>query len=208
MKRTNSTQSRQIRWRLIALPAGLALCIAAGAAWSANDLDTPYPVGTLNPDGSNTYNTEWLGHNDLQGRTTYQTTVHTQWDPVAQKYRVIAYAGHFAGQMTNPLNCPPGVPVPCGKLGALEHNGTSIVDVTDPRHPVYLKHLPAAAGGPGGARMVKLCDGNVLPKGLHNHTYLLRENGAVSHEVWDVTDPATPTLVSIPVSGLDVTHRN
>ena len=37
---------------------------------------------------------------------------------------------------------------------------------------------------------------------------MLRENGAVSHEVWDTTDPANPTLVSTPVSGLDVTHRN
>jgi hypothetical protein len=187
MNRNNGTHLRQMRRRRIALPAGLALCIAAGVAWSANDLDTPYPVGTLNPDGSNTYNTEWLGHNDLQGRTTYQTTVHTQGD------RVIAYAGHFNGKMLNPMT------------GAIEVNGTSIVDVTDPRHPKYLKHLVADKGG---ARMVKLCDGNVLPKGLQDHTYLLRENGAVSHEVWDVTDPANPTLVSTPVSGLDVTHRN
>jgi hypothetical protein len=194
MNGTNSTHSRRMRSRLIALPTGLALCIAATAAWSANDLDTPYPVGTLNPDGSNTFNTQWLGHNDLQGRTTYQTTVHTQWDPVAQSYRVIAYAGHFAGKMLNPMT------------GNIEENGTSIVDVTDPRHPKYLKHLIADKGG---ARMVKLCDGNALPgKKYPGHTFLLRENGAVSHEVWDVTDPANPTLASTPVSGLDVTHRN
>ena len=47
-------------------------------------------------------------------------------------------------------------------------------------------------------RMAKLCDGNVLPHGLRGHYYLLRENGAVSHEVWDVTNPADPTLVSTP----------
>ncbi len=150
MNRNSSTHSRQMRWRRIALPAGLALCIAAGAAWSANDLDTPSPRGgTLNADGSNTYNTVWLGHNDLQGRTTYQTTVHTQGD------RVIAYAGHFNGKMLNPMT------------GAIEVNGTSIVDVTDPRNPKYLKHLIA---NKGGARMVKLCDGDVLPKGLRGHT--------------------------------------
>lgn len=187
MNTSNRTRSKQMRWMRIALPASLVLCIAAGVAWSANDLDTPYPVGTLNPDGSNTYNMEWLGHSDLQGRTVYQTTVHTQGD------RVIAYAGHFSGKMLNPMT------------GVIEENGTSIVDVTDPRHPKYLKHLIADKGG---ARMVKLCDGSVLPKGLRGHTYLLRENGAVSHEVWDTTDPANPTLVSTPVSGLDVTHRN
>jgi hypothetical protein len=178
----------QARRRRIALSLGLAVLIAAGTAWSANDLDTLNPRGTTHPDGSNTYNTEWLGHNDLQGRTTYQTTVHTQGN------RVIAYAGHFAGKMLNPMT------------GVVEENGTSIVDVTDPRHPVYLKHLIADKGG---ARMVKLCDGNALPGTLYpGRTFLLRENGAVSHEVWDVTDPANPALVSTPVSGLDVTHRN
>jgi hypothetical protein len=184
----SSTHSPQIRWgRIIGRPAILALGIFAGAAWSANDLDTLNPPGVTHPDGSNTYNTIWLGHNDLQGRTVYQTTVHTQGD------RVIAYAGHFAGQMLNPMT------------GATEENGTSIVDVTDPRNPKYLKHLIADKGG---SRMVKLCDGNDLPHGARNHTYMLRENGSVEHEVWDVTDPANPMLVSTPVSGLDVTHRN
>ncbi|HEX4583794.1 MAG TPA: hypothetical protein VH183_03125 [Burkholderiaceae bacterium] len=168
--------------------AGAAALFCIGAsAWAANDSDTPYPVGTLNPDGSNTYNAEWLGHNDLQGRVTYQTTVHTQ------KAGVIAYAGHFNGLMMNPMT------------GLVERNGTSVVDVTDPRHPVYLKHIPADKGG---ARMVKLCEGDVLPHGTKGHTYLLRENGAVSHEVWDVTDPANPSLMSTPITGLSVTHRN
>src|ERR1700693_2216276 len=173
-------RTHPIRMRCIA-GTGLSLLIAAGTAWSANDLDTLNPPGVTHPDGSNTFNTEWLGHNDLQGGTTYQTTVHTQGD------RVIAYAGHFNGQMFNPLT------------GVTETNGTSIVDVTDPRNPKYLKHLIADKGG---ARMAKLCDGKDLPHGARGHTYLLRENGAVSHEVWDVTDPANPTWVSTPVSGL------
>jgi len=168
---------------------GAALLAFGGPAWCANDMDSPAPRGTLNADGSNTYNTKWLGHNDLQGRVTYQTTVHTQGN------RVIAYAGHFGGTMYNPMT----------KQNEL--NGTSIVDVTDPTSPVYLKHLPSSNGG-GGSRMVKLCDGNDLPSGLKNHTYLLRENGALAHEVWDVTDPSNPSPVSIPVTGLSVTHRN
>jgi len=178
---------RRVRSSLYCIAGALALFALGANAWAANDLDTPAARHSVNPDGSDTFNTEWLGHNDLQGRTTYQTTVHSQGG------RVIAYAGHFNGLMLNPMT------------EVTERNGTSIVDVTNPRHPVYLKHLPADKGG---ARMVKLCDGNVLPHGLRDHVYLLRENGAVSHEVWDVTDPKNPTLVSTPVSGLDVTHRN
>jgi hypothetical protein len=189
MNRTKGTHSMPMHWRRFAPPLGLGLVfgLAAGAAWSANDLDTPMARGTVHRDGADTFNMEWLGHDDLQGRTTYQTTVQTQGN------RVIAYAGHFNGQMLNPMT------------GVVETNGTSIVDVTDPRHPKYLKHLIADKGG---ARMAKLCDGNVLPHGLRGHFYLLRENGAVSHEVWDVTDPANPMLVVTPVTGQDVTHRN
>jgi len=186
MKGTHLTR---LRWKRV-VGASLSLVVAAGTAWSANDLDTPNPRGTTNRDGSNTFNTEWLGHNDLQGRTVYQTTVHTQGS------LVIAYAGHFAGTMLNPMN------------GLLEQNGTSIVDVTDPYHPKYLKHLPSSTSTGGGSRMAKLCDGNVLPQGLKGHTYLLRDNGAKSQEVWDVTVPADPTLVSTPLTGQDVTHRN
>ena len=179
MNRMKGTHLTRLSWKHV-VGASLSLVIAAGTAWAANDLDTPNPRGTTNRDGSNTFNTVWLGHNDLQGRTTYQTTVHTQGRSV------IAYAGHFAGTMLNPMT------------GVIEENGTSIVDVTDPRHPKYLKHLIADKGG---ARMAKLCD-------IKGHTYLLRENGAVSQEVWDVTVPADPTLVSTPVTGQDVTHRN
>jgi hypothetical protein len=183
----NNGHSIQMRWRRIAPPLGLSVLMAAGSAWAANDLDTPAARGTVHKNGADTYNMEWLGHDDLQGRTVYQTTVHNQGN------RVIAYVGHFNGQMQNPMT------------GVTETNGTSIVDVTDPRNPKYLKHLIASHGG---ARMAKLCDGSDLPNGIKGKTYLLRENGAVSHEVWDVTDPATPALVSTPVTGVDVTHRN
>ena len=187
MKQHPCASHRRVRSSLCI--TGVIAIFALGAnAWAANDLDTLAPRNSVGLNGADTFNTEWLGHNDLQGRVTYQTTVHTYPDG-----RVIAFAGHFNGLMLNPMT------------GVIERNGTSIVDVTDPRHPVYLRHLIADKGG---ARMVKLCDGSVLPHGLKNHVYLLRENGAVSHEVWDVTDPKLPTLVSTPVSGLDVTHRN
>lgn len=190
MNRKSSIPFRHLRV-CAAIAGAFALSVASVGTWAANDLDTPTAPKALNADGSDTFNTVWLGHNDLQGRVVYQTTVHSQ------NGHVIAYSGHFNGTMLNPMT------------GNMEINGTSIVDVTDPTNPIYLKHLIADKGG---ARMAKLCDGNVLPNakanGIQNKVFLLRENGAVSHEVWDVTTPANPTLVSTPVSGLDVTHRS
>ena len=176
------------RARSYLLISGAIAAFALGAnAWAANDLDTLAKAG-LDSHAADVFNTKWLGHNDLQGRVVYQTTVHTY-----PNGRVYAFAGHFNGKMLNPMT------------GQIEVNGTSIVDVTDPKHPVYVKHLVADHGG---ARMNMLCDGSVLPHGAPGHVYLLRENGAVQHEVWDVTDPANPTLASVPVSGLSVTHRS
>ena len=166
----------------LSIAGPLAMLALSANVWAANDL------ATLDPSGATTFNTRWVGHNDLQGRTTYQTTVHTY-----PNGRVVAFAGHFNGKMLNPMT------------GVVETNGTSIVDVTNPSRPVYLKHLVADKGG---ARMNMLCDGSALPHGVSGHVYLLRENGAVQHEVWDVTDPANPVLKSIPVSGLNVTHRS
>src|SRR5689334_8414954 len=187
MKQHPAIPHRRVRSSLC-ITGVLALFALGANAWAANDLDTPAPRDSVNLQGADTFNTVWLGHNDLQGRTTYQTTVH-----VYPNGRVIAFAGHFNGLVLNPLT------------GVVERNGTSLVDVTDPRHPVYVKHLIADKGG---ARMNMICDGSVLPHGTAGHVYLLRENGAVSHEVWDVTDPANPTLASTPVNGLDVTHRS
>lgn len=173
-----------------AVAGALAIGTFSIISWAANDLDTPTAKAGLDTNAAAVHNAKWLGHNDLQGRVTYQTTVHTY-----PNGRVIAFAGHFNANppMINPLT------------GVAERNGTSLVDVTDPRNPVYLQHIPA---NKGGARMNMLCDGSVLPHGVAGHVYLLRENGAVSHEVWDVTDPVHSTLVSTPVQGLDVTHRS
>src|SRR5262245_50960283 len=73
-------------------------------------------------------NVRLVGHNDLQGRTAYQPTI------VKQGTRYIAYIGHHGGsgdfsQPHNPLS------------GQNELNGTSIVDVTDPKQPKYLAHI-------------------------------------------------------------------
>src|SRR2546422_6632069 len=94
-------------------------------------------------------NMELVGYHDLQGRSAYQPLVHRQGG------RWIAYIGHHGGLSRNPLS------------GAEEPNGTSILDVTDPKSPRYLAHVPGEAGKDeaGGAQMVQVCDGSELPKG-------------------------------------------
>ena len=173
-----------------ALKAGAAVGMLAlgSGAWAANDLDIAQR-GTRS--GIDAKNMELVGWNDVQGRVIYQTSIHNQ-NTVYGK-RVIAYAGHFNATMLNPMT------------GQMEKNGTSIVDVTDPANPVYLKHLPASNGG---GRMNRLCDGDVLPKGLKGHVYLLRENGALAHEVWDVTNPESPAFVTTVIGGQTTTHKN
>ena len=56
--------------------------------------------------------------------------------------------------------------------------------------------------------MVRVCDGSTLPHADKNKVYLLRAYGNSSHEMWDVTDPAKPTRLTVVVSGLKDTHKN
>ena len=137
-------------------------------------------------------NMELVGFHDLQGRSAYQPVIHRQGD------RWIAYVGHHGGRTLNPLT------------GAVELNGTSIVDVTDPRAPKYLAHIPGEAGEGerGGAQMVRVCDGATLPRADRSRVYLLRTFGESAHEVWDVTSPQKPALVTTVVKGLHGTHKS
>jgi hypothetical protein len=137
-------------------------------------------------------NMRLVGVHDLQARSAYQPVVHKQGE------RWIVYIGHHGGLKPNPLT------------GRDELNGTSIVDVTDPRHPAYLHHIPGAPGEAeaGGAAMVRVCDGKGLPKGDPAKTYLLRTFGNLAHEIWDVSDPRRPSLLTTVVTGLDSTHKN
>src|SRR5690348_12989390 len=133
-----------------------------------------------------------VGSNDLQGRSAYQPTIHHQGN------RWIAYIGHHGGT--------DAVPQPVNPLtGKKENNGTSVVDVTDPRNPKYLTHIPGEAGTyeGGGAQMARVCDGATLPNADRAKTYLLRTMGNSAHEVWDVTAPERPTLLTTigPVTG-------
>src|SRR6476619_7200872 len=103
-----------------------------------------------------------LGAHDLQARSAYQPIVHEQ------NGRWIAFIGHHGGTEA--------VPKPLNALtGAAEFNGTSILDVTDPKAPKYLAHIPGeeGLGEQGGAQMVRWCPGRTLPKADKAKFYLL-----------------------------------
>jgi hypothetical protein len=137
-------------------------------------------------------NMELVGTDALQGRSAYQPTIAKQGE------RWILYVGHHGGRSVNPLS------------GAVEDNGTSILDVTDPRHPKPLFHIPGepGAGESGGAQMVRVCAGSTLPSADKSKFYMLRTYGNLGHEVWDVTDPAKPALLTTVVKGLKGTHKS
>ena len=195
---------RDRRWYLrllLLLAASLALLVGTAGPGSTHDddelmggADGRKDDGRARPSGHGTqqHDMRLLGFDDLQARSAYQPIVHQQGR------RFIAYIGHHGGSALNPIT------------GVVESNGTSIVDVTNPDRPRYLHHIPgpAGAGEAGGAQMVRACDGNTLPKGVPGKTYLLREKGTQGHEIWDVTDPSAPTLVSTVIDGLKDAHKS
>jgi hypothetical protein len=142
--------------------------------------------------GSSASNMTLLGHEELQGRSAYQPLAHLHGK------RWIAYVGHHGGKALNPLT------------GREEDNGTSIVDVTDPRAPRYIAHIPGepGSGESGGAQMVRVCNGADLPKADRSKVYLLRTYGNLAHEVWDVTVPEKPSRIVVLVDQLKNTHKN
>jgi hypothetical protein len=154
------------------------------------------PAAAQQVAGDDARNMALVGRHDLQARSAYQPVVKEQ------DGRWILYVGHHGGTDK--------VPKPVNSItGAAEFNGTSILDVTDPRAPRYLAHIPGeeGLGENGGAQMVRVCSGADLPKGERGKFYLLRTFGNSAHEIWDVSDPAKPVRLSGigPVKG---THKN
>jgi hypothetical protein len=153
----------------------------------------PYPR-PQNGETQSQWNSELAGWNDLQGRSAYQPII------ISQDGRFIAYVGHHATAHSpmNPLT------------GKAEPSGTSIVDVTDPARTKYLAHIPGPTGSDesGGAQMVRVCSGNTLPRAVRGKWYLLRPRGSQGHEIYDVTDPSKPALLTTVVENLDGTHKS
>ena len=129
-----------------------ALAILLGAAVAAQR-----QAGNGREGGADSSNMQLVGHNDLQGRSAYQPEIKRQGS------RWIAYVGHHGGSAINPIT------------GKEEAHGTSIVDVTDPKNPKYLAHIPGqpvgapmpnmpGMGESGGAQMARVCSGAELPR--------------------------------------------
>ena len=171
------------------LPRGVPAAVAAAAvavlAAGANAQDPR--------EGEEALNMRLVGYDDLQGRSAYQPIIQQQGE------RWIAYIGHHMGRHLNPLT------------GEEESNGTSVVDVTDPTNPRYVAHIPGIEGedGQSEAQMVRACLGSDLPQGIDTEIYLLRAAGRNGHQVWNVTTPEAPTLVSwVEQTGLRDTHKS
>ncbi len=115
----------------------LATCLfVVLSGWSA-PLHAQQQVMGAAPEAKNM---KLVGMNDLQARSGYQPTIHHQGD------RWIAYIGHHGGtdDVPDPIN---------PQTGKAEPNGTSIVDVTDPAHPKYLRHIPGQEGSTKAAAL-------------------------------------------------------
>ena len=172
--------------------AALLAVVLAAALVAGCEGTAPRAASEYRADQAEARNMRLVGYNDLQARSAYQPVIHQQGA------RWIAYIGHHGGTRLNSMT------------GAQEPNGTSILDVTDPAQPRYLVHIPGAAGRAesGGAQMVRICDGKVLPKGDRSKVYMLRSLGNIAHEMWDVTVPEKPVVVTTIVKGLNGTHKN
>jgi hypothetical protein len=148
-------------------------------------------------------NMQLVGHVGLQGRGAYQPNFITYPDG-----RVIAFSGLHSGP--NLGGAPGPLPNPLNG-GKLEDNGTMIIDITDPKHPVETFHIPVPVTG-GQAQMARLCLGSDLPHGTPGKVYLLRNiQGSAAqlsgYETWDVTDVKKPVFLAA-VRGLRSTHKD
>jgi hypothetical protein len=169
-----------------------AAALAAVTIAGCQTASTPRPED-YRSDVAESRNMRLLGHVGLQGRSAYQPVVHQQGG------RFIAYVGHHGGKpKLNPMT------------GAIENNGTTLIDVTNPAAPRELAHLPGMSGGTesGGAQMVRLCNGSQLPNADRSKVYMLRSFGNSAHEMWDVTSPEKPVMLNIIIKGLRDTHKS
>ena len=177
----------------MSLSKSLSRVLVATALLLAGCQSAPPSGGQTRPDTvAESWNMRLLGHEALQARSAYQPVI------VEQSGRWIAYVGHHGGRRLNPAT------------SVVENNGTSIVDVTDPKNPRYLVHIPGdiGEGESGGAQMVRICPGKILPKGDASKFYMLRVFGDTAHEMWDVTVPERPRLVTTIIKDLRSTHKN
>lgn len=122
-----------------------------------------------------------IGLSDLQGREALQVVLKGNY----------AYIGHHRGDAFNIFT------------GKTEPNGTTILDVSNPRQPKIIKHIPGYKGAE--SRAVQVAE-----KYFDGRDYLLRnqESGEfIGFEVWDITDKANPKFVS-KIDRLAAAHKS
>jgi hypothetical protein len=117
-----------------------------------------------------------------------------------QNGREIAYIGSGAGTDVNPTT------------HEVEQCGVAIYDVTNPSNPVFLSNLAGDPAG-GNAPHTFVCSGDTLPNGVKGNYYLLTHRGNTSSnsgrdEIWNVTNPAAPTLLTTVVTGMNEYHKS
>jgi hypothetical protein len=148
----------------------------------------PLPVPP--PNGWNQqsiWNMKVVGFNDNQGRPSSDDG----WIE-NENGRYILYMTDSGGTMLNPMT------------RNVEPNGTSLIDVTHPDHPVFLHHIPSTQGS---SSHVAVCSGSLLPKAMPGHWYMIRHDGSINQEMWDVTNPLAPVRLEVFLSGLNFTHH-
>jgi hypothetical protein len=182
------TQRRVLRTVLFAVTLAILVCSSGALA------------ATISQSGEQK-SMNRIGHTDLQGRPSYQPNVIQYPDG-----RFIA----FVGTHNNIPVTRPGfifLPNPLNN-NADEPNGTIIIDVTDPRNPKEMSHIPVPLAG-GQAQMARMCLGSDLNENLRGKVYLMRNiqgSTASGYEVWDVTDVKKPVLASA-LRGIRSTHK-
>ncbi len=130
--------------------------------------------------GADAANVRLVGHSDLQGRGALQVVLKGNY----------AYVGHHRGREMNPMT------------GALEWNGTTILDISNPGQPRIIIHIPGYEGAESRAVQV-------VERYFDGRDYLLRNQESshfIGFEVWDITDRPSPRLVS-KIEGLNAAHK-
>src|SRR5262245_60312381 len=164
---------------VLALPRAVSISLALGLFIAASAAVSALADGLS---GGSSHNMRLVGTNDLQGRSTYQPTLHKY-----PRNRYILFAGHHALANQGEGLLPGGTRLPSFNplTGNNELNGTSIVDVSDPRHPKYLYHLPVSDGVNGGGQMVRVGDGSSVTS-HDNKIYMMGPYANSGSDIHDV----------------------
>ena len=138
----------------------------------------PYGYADQIPAGWKASNMTPIGYSDLGGREAFKMAIKHVGD------RWYLYLGHFTA------------------------HGWSIVDVTDPKNPRYVKFIP----GPPNTSTGQLdLHGDIMVTPLQDRAGYGGDPNKVVNEgvlIWDISDPVNPKQVSWWKTGATGTHRD